>query len=180
VALRYRPRDPRAPLEPAVAEAVRAALREDSGSVLVFLPGQRDIERTAALLRESIHDLAVDIRPLYGALSGEDQDEAIAPAPVGRRKVVLATDIAETSLTIEGVRIVVDAGLARRARYESVVGMTRLETVRASQASIAQRAGRAGRIVPGLRSILRSGAFLTLPRFAGSIRRLGPIGARRA
>jgi ATP-dependent helicase HrpB len=83
-------------------------------------------------------------------MSPQEQDEAIAPAPAGRRKIVLATSIAETSLTIEGVRVVVDAGLSRRARYEPVIGMTRLETVRASQAAIAQRAGRAGRTEPGV------------------------------
>jgi ATP-dependent helicase HrpB len=83
-------------------------------------------------------------------MSAADQDAAISPAPVGRRKVVLATSIAETSLTIDGVRIVVDAGLARRPRYEPALGLSRLETVRASQASITQRAGRAGRLEPGV------------------------------
>lgn len=146
----YRPRDARAPLEQEVATAVRAALSAEAGSALVFLPGAREIERTAERLRDEIKDPAVEIRPLYGAMSPQDQDAAIAPAAVGRRKVVLATSIAETSLTIEGVRIVVDSGLARRPRYEPALGLTRLETVRASQAAITQRAGRAGRLEPGV------------------------------
>lgn len=145
----YRPRDQRMRLEDEVAAATRAALAAEPGSVLVFLPGVREIERTAELLRASVHDPAVDIRPLYGAMSPADQDAAISPAPVGRRKIVLATSIAETSLTIEGVRIVVDSGLARRPKFEPTLGLTRLETVRASQASITQRAGRAGRLESG-------------------------------
>jgi len=146
----YRPRDARGWLEPDVASAVTAALAQESGSALVFLPGAREIERTADLLREQLRDRSVDIRPLYGAMSPADQDAAIAPSPPGRRKVVLATAIAETSLTIEGVRIVVDAGLSRRAHYEPALGLTHLETVRASQASVTQRAGRAGRVEPGV------------------------------
>lgn len=146
----YRPRDPRAPLEREMSAAVRSALAEESGSALVFLPGVREIERTAEALRSDLRDPNVDVRPLYGAMSPADQDAAIAPAPMGRRKVVLATSIAETSLTIEGVRIVVDSGLARRPRYEPALGLSRLETVRASQASVTQRAGRAGRLEPGV------------------------------
>jgi len=146
----YRPRDPRARLEQETASAVRAALAAESGSALVFLPGVREIERTAEALRADLRDPSVDVRPLYGAMSPADQDAAIAPAPAGRRKVVLATSIAETSLTIDGVRIVVDAGLARRPRYEPALGLSRLETVRASQAAITQRAGRAGRLEPGV------------------------------
>ncbi|HVK80567.1 MAG TPA: ATP-dependent helicase C-terminal domain-containing protein, partial [Verrucomicrobiae bacterium] len=115
-----------------------------------FLPGVREIERTAENLRSTVNDPSVDIRPLYGAMSAADQDAAISPAPQGRRKVVLATSIAETSLTIDGVRIVVDAGLARRPRFEPALGLSRLETVRASQAAITQRAGRAGRLEPGV------------------------------
>ncbi len=149
VSVRYRPRDPRARLEDDVAAAVRAALSVESGSALVFLPGVREIERTAEVLRTSISDPSVDVRPLYGAMSAADQDAAIAPSPPGRRKLVLATSIAETSLTIDGVRIVVDAGLSRRPRFEPALGLSRLETVRASQAAIAQRAGRAGRLEPG-------------------------------
>jgi ATP-dependent helicase HrpB len=146
----YRPRDTRARLEAEVAAAVRAALASETGSALVFLPGVREIERTAEALAASVTDPSVDIRPLYGAMSPADQDAAIAPPPPGRRKVVLATSIAETSLTIEGVRIVIDSGLARRPRFEPALGLTRLETVRASQAAITQRAGRAGRLEPGV------------------------------
>ena len=162
----YRPRDPRAPLEQETASAVRAALAAERGSALVFLPGVREIERTAEALRGSISDPDVDVRPLYGAMSPADQDAAISPAPAGRRKVVLATSIAETSLTIEGVRIVVDAGLARRPRFEPALGLSRLETVRASQAAIAQRAGRAGRLEEGVCWRLWSeGETRALPEF---------------
>ncbi len=102
------------------------------------------------MLRERVNDPAVDIVALYGALEADVQDRAIAPAPAGRRKVVLATSIAETSLTIEGVRVVIDSGLARVPRYEPDVGLTRLETVRVSRASADQRRGRAGRTEPGV------------------------------
>ena len=111
---------------------------------------RREIRRTETLLRERISDPAIDMVALYGALDAEVQDRAIAPAPAGRRKIVLATSIAETSLTIEGVRIVVDCGLARVPRYEPDVGLTRLETVRVSRASADQRRGRAGRTEPGV------------------------------
>lgn len=150
VRLVHRPIDARAPLESEVAGAVRAALAAEPGGALVFLPGAREIERTAQMLSAAFANTEVDVRALYGAMSTDDQDAAIAPAPVGRRKVVLATSIAETSLTIEGVRIVVDAGLARRPRYEPSLGLSRLETARASQAAVAQRAGRAGRTEPGV------------------------------
>jgi ATP-dependent RNA helicase HrpB len=150
VEVRYRPRDARAPLEQEAAAATRAALASDAGDALVFLPGAREIDRTAALLREQIAAPDIDIRPLYGAMSPAEQDAAIAPSPPGRRKIVLATSIAETSLTIEGVRIVIDCGLARRPRHEPALGLTRLETVRASQAAIEQRRGRAGRTAPGV------------------------------
>jgi ATP-dependent helicase HrpB len=146
----YRPRDPNGRLEEDVAAALRVAIASEPGSALVFLPGAREIERTAEILRGTLRDASIDVRPLYGAMSPQEQDDAIAPPPAGRRKIVLASAIAETSLTIEGVRIVVDAGLSRRARYEPVIGMTRLETVRASQAAVAQRAGRAGRTEPGV------------------------------
>jgi ATP-dependent helicase HrpB len=162
----YRPRDPRARLEEEVAAATRAALAAEPGSALVFLPGVREIERTAEQLRATVRDPNVDIRPLYGAMSPADQDAAISPAPAGRRKVVLATSIAETSLTIEGVRIVVDSGLARRPSFEPALGLTRLETVRASQAAITQRAGRAGRLEPGVCWRLWSeGETRALPQF---------------
>lgn len=162
----YRPRDPRARLEQDVSAAVRAALAAEQGSALVFLPGAREIERTAELLRTELRDPSVDVRPLYGAMSAADQDAAIAPAPRGRRKVVLATSIAETSLTIDGVRIVVDSGLARRPRYEPALGLSRLETVRASQAAITQRAGRAGRLEPGVSwRLWNEGETRALPAF---------------
>jgi len=150
VETRYLGRDPRLPIEPQVADAVVCALRAEAGSLLVFLPGAAEIRRTEALLRERIGDGAIDIVPLHGALDADMQDRAIAPAPPGRRKVVLATSIAETSLTIEGVRVVIDCGLARVPRYEPDVGLTRLETVRVSRASADQRRGRAGRTEPGV------------------------------
>jgi ATP-dependent helicase HrpB len=150
VETRYLGRDPRVPVERAIADAVARALRADPGSVLAFLPGAAEIRRTEALLRECTADPVIDIVALYGALDSDAQDRAIAPAPPARRKVVLATAIAETSLTIEGVRIVVDGGLARVPRYEPDVGLTRLETVRVSRASADQRRGRAGRTEPGL------------------------------
>ena len=150
VETRYLGRDTSAPIERQVADAAIRALRAEAGSVLVFLPGAAEIRRTEALLRERIHDQAVDIVPLYGALDADVQDRAITPAPPGRRKIVLATSIAESSLTIEGVRLVVDCGLARVPRYEPDVGLTRLETVRVSRASAEQRRGRAGRTEPGV------------------------------
>jgi ATP-dependent helicase HrpB len=150
VETRYLGRDPRAPIEVQVADAVTRALRGEPGSVLAFLPGAAEIRRTEILLRERISDPGLDIVPLYGALDRGVQDAAIAPAPAGRRKVVLATAIAETSITIAGVRIVVDSGLARVPRYEPDVGLTRLETVRVSRAAADQRRGRAGRTEPGL------------------------------
>lgn len=162
----YRPRSQHARLEDEVAAAVRAALAAEHGSALVFLPGVREIERTAEALRAAMSDPGIDIRPLYGAMSPADQDAAISPAPAGRRKVVLATSIAETSLTIDGVRIVVDSGLARRPRFEPALGLSRLETVRASQAAVTQRAGRAGRLEPGVCWRLWSeGETRALPEF---------------
>ena len=150
VETRYVGRDARIPIERQVAETVVRALRADAGSLLVFLPGAAEIRRAETLLRERAADPAIDIVALYGALEADLQDRAIAPAPPGRRKVVLATSIAETSLTIEGVRVVIDCGLARVPRYEPDVGLTRLETVRVSRASADQRRGRAGRIEPGV------------------------------
>ena len=150
VETRYLGRDARARIEPQVADAVLRALRADTGSVLVFLPGAAEIRRTETLLRERVSDPAVDIVALYGALDARDQDRAIDPASPGKRKVVLATSIAETSLTIEGVRVVIDSGLARVPRYEPDVALTRLETVRVSRAAADQRRGRAGRTEPGV------------------------------
>ncbi|MCO5132724.1 MAG: ATP-dependent helicase HrpB [Xanthobacteraceae bacterium] len=147
---RYLGRKPDLPLERQIADAIATALRADEGSVLAFLPGAAEIRRTEGFLRERVRDPDTDIVPLYGALDAGAQDRAIAPPPPGRRKVVLATSIAETSLTIDGVRIVVDSGLARVPRYEPDIGLTRLETVRASRAAVDQRRGRAGRTAPGV------------------------------
>ncbi len=146
----YLGRDPRVPVERQVAAAVDQALGRGPGSVLVFLPGVAEIRRAETLLGERLRDPAVDVVVLHGTLGPEAQDRALAPAPPGRRKVVLATSIAETSLTIEGVRMVVDSGLARVPRYEPDLGLTRLETVRVSRAAADQRRGRAGRTEPGL------------------------------
>ncbi|MDQ0511992.1 ATP-dependent helicase HrpB [Ancylobacter amanitiformis] len=150
VETRYLGRDPREPIERQMAGAIQRALAAAPGSILAFLPGAAEIRRTERALREAVRDPTVDIDPLYGALPPAEQDRAIAPALPGRRKVVLATSIAETSLTIEGVRLVVDSGLARVPRFEPDVGLTRLETVRVSRAGADQRRGRAGRTEPGL------------------------------
>jgi ATP-dependent helicase HrpB len=150
VETRYLGRKADAPLERQMADAIAMALRADPGSVLAFLPGAAEIRRTQNFLGERINDASIEIVPLFGALDAGVQDRAIAPAPKGCRKVVLATSIAETSLTIEGVRIVVDSGLARVPRYEPDIALTRLETVRASRAAVDQRRGRAGRTEPGI------------------------------
>ena len=118
--------------------------------MLVFLPGAGEIRRTEVLLRDRMREANVDVVALYGALDAREQDRAISPSPPGRRKIVLATSIAETSLTIEGVRVVIDSGLSRVPRYEPDVGLTRLETVRVSRAAADQRRGRAGRTEPGV------------------------------
>src|SRR5262249_13884609 len=127
VETRYLGRDPRTPIERQVADAVGRALRAETGSLLVFLPGAGEIRRCEMLLRERVTAGDIDIVALYGALDAREQARAISPAPAGGRKVVLATSIAETSLTIEGVRVVVDSGLSRVPRYEPDVGLTRLE-----------------------------------------------------
>ncbi len=150
VETRHLPRDPRQRIEDEMTAAILRALAAEPGSVLAFLPGQGEIRRVETRLRERVRDLAVDIAPLYGAMDQRAQDLAVQPAAPGRRKVVLATSIAETSLTIEGVRVVVDSGLARVPRYEPALGLTRLETVRASRAAVDQRRGRAGRTEPGV------------------------------
>jgi len=150
VETRYLGREPLKRIEDQVAGAVLLALNEQPGSQLVFLPGQGEIRRVEERLRERIRDKAVEIAPLYGALDQAEQDRAVLPAPSGRRKVVLATAIAETSLTIEGVRVVIDSGLARIPVYEPDLGVTRLETRRASRAACDQRRGRAGRTEPGI------------------------------
>jgi ATP-dependent helicase HrpB len=146
----YLGRDPQERIEAALLRATVNALAAEPGSLLVFLPGQGEIGKLAALLKETIRDAAIEIAPLYGALDGADQERAIAPTAPGKRKIVLANSIAETSLTIEGVRVVIDCGLARLPRYEPDRGLTRLETVRVSRAAADQRRGRAGRIEPGV------------------------------
>jgi ATP-dependent helicase HrpB len=137
-------------IEDDVIDAVRRALERDLGSILVFLPGQGEITRVAERLRALNLAETIDIAPLYGALDPATQDRAISPAKTGHCKIVLATSIAETSITIEGVRVVIDSGLARVPRFEPDVGVTRLETVRVSRASADQRRGRAGRTEPGI------------------------------
>ncbi|HEX7945751.1 MAG TPA: helicase-related protein, partial [Phenylobacterium sp.] len=148
VETRYLGRDDRLRVEDQVVRAVERALAEETGSLLVFLPGQGEILRTAERLAERKRS-NVEIAPLYGALDPRDQDRAIQPAAEGVRKVVLATSIAETSLTIQGVRVVIDCGLARVPRYDPASGLTRLATVRVSRAAADQRRGRAGRTEPG-------------------------------
>lgn len=136
-------------IEQHVARSVRDALADESGSILVFLPGAAEIRRVADLLASGPLPAATTVHALYGALSMAAQDAAIAPAPTGGRKVVLATSIAETSLTIDGIRVVIDSGLMRIPRFSPRTGMTRLETVRVTRASADQRRGRAGRVEPG-------------------------------
>jgi len=149
VDIQYRPatasRDPLAH----VVATIRHSLKTDSGSLLVFLPGVGEIRRVADRLADGLQGNIL-LTPLYGDLSGPDQDAAIAPAPVGQRKIVLATAIAESSLTIDGVRVVIDGGLQRRSRFDPNSGMNRLVTARVSKASAEQRAGRAGRLEPGV------------------------------
>ena len=147
---RYLGRDANARIEDQMADAVMRALREECGSILAFLPGQGEIRRVEERLKERISDPTIVLAPLYGAMDMKAQDLALEPAPVGLRKVVLATSIAETSITIEGVRVVIDSGLARVPRFEPDVGVTRLETVRVSRAAADQRRGRAGRTEPGV------------------------------
>jgi ATP-dependent RNA helicase HrpB len=152
--------DPTAPRGPAespeglVAQIVHSALLDEQGDVLVFLPGAREIRRVQTLLRERVQSngelRALSILPLFGELSANEQDAALAPSGAGARKVVLATNIAETSLTIPGVRVVVDSGLVRRSLFDPSTGMSRLETQRISRASAEQRQGRAGRVEPGV------------------------------
>ena len=150
VETRYLGRKPDVQIERQMADAIATALRADAGSMLAFLPGAAEIRRTQNFLAERVSDPNTEIVPLFGALDAGVQDRAISPAPKGQRKVVLATSIAETSLTIEGVRIVIDSGMARVPRYEPDIGLTRLETIRASRAAVDQRRGRAGRTEPGV------------------------------
>ncbi|TFG47650.1 MAG: ATP-dependent helicase HrpB, partial [Gemmatimonadales bacterium] len=153
VETRYLPAIPGQRLESSVASAVRRALAEDDGDLLVFLPGQGEIRRAVETLSGPggpALPASTRILPLYGMLSNAEQDAAIRPSAPGERKIVLATSIAETSLTIEGVRVVIDAGLARVAKYSLGSGMTRPVTVRVTRDSADQRRGRAGRTAPGV------------------------------
>ncbi len=163
----YLGRDPRERIEDAAARAVRRALGEQPGSLLVFLPGQGEILRLAAMLEENLRDPVIDVCPLYGAMERAAQDRAIRPAAAGRRKIVLATSIAETSITIDGVRVVIDCGLVRAPRFEPDLGLTRLETLRISRAAADQRRGRAGRTAPGVcYRLWEEAATGALPAFA--------------
>ncbi|MER0239118.1 ATP-dependent helicase HrpB [Fulvimarina sp. MAC8] len=149
VDIRHREHSGTERIEDAMAAAIREALEAETGSILAFLPGQREIERVAERLDGRVPENVL-IAPLFGAMEGAAQDLAVRPAGNGIRKVVLATSIAETSLTIEGVRVIIDSGLARRPRFEPATGLSRLETVRVSKASADQRSGRAGRTEPGI------------------------------
>ncbi|RZF63780.1 ATP-dependent helicase HrpB [Sphingomonas populi] len=162
--LRHLGRAAEARIEDSVAAAVRTALREEGGGILAFLPGVGEIERTAERL-DGLGD-GITLHRLHGNLDPGAQRAAIAPDPHGRRKIVLATSIAETSLTLDGISVVVDSGLARRPRHDRAAGMTRLVTERASQAAVTQRAGRAARQRPGVAYRLwEEAATAGLPRF---------------
>lgn len=149
----HRPARPQERLEAHVSRVVREVVAAEEGDVLVFLPGAREIRRVGEMLSSlevPPSGARVRVHELFGMLSLSAQDAAIAPAPPGERKIVLSTSIAETSLTIEGVRVVVDAGRSRLPRFDTRVGLTRLETVRVSRAAADQRRGRAGRVAPGV------------------------------
>ncbi|MDE0877625.1 MAG: ATP-dependent helicase HrpB [Sphingomonas bacterium] len=162
--LRYLGRRAERRIEDEMAAAIRTALTEQTGGVLAFLPGVAEIERVAERLTGLPDTIA--LHELHGSLDPADQRAAIRPEPDGRRKLVLATSIAETSLTLADVAVVVDSGLARRPRYDRAAGMTRLVTERASQAAVTQRAGRAGRLGPGVAYRLwEEAATAGLPRF---------------
>lgn len=149
VDIHYAARESDAPPAETLVRGVLAALRAESGDVLAFLPGSGEIRRAAATLTAELGD-RVSVLPLYGELPFAEQQRALQPDARGRRRVVLATSIAETSLTIDGIRVVVDAGYARQPRFDPRSGLSRLETVRISRAAAEQRAGRAGRLGPGV------------------------------
>jgi ATP-dependent helicase HrpB len=164
IAFEYLGRRAEARIEDEMASACRRALAEAEGGLLAFLPGVAEIARVAERLAPP--PAGIVLHRLHGGLDPAAQRAAIAPAPAGARKLVLATSIAETSLTLDGVRIVVDSGLARRPRYDRAAGLTRLVTERASQAAVAQRAGRAGREAPGtVYRLWDEAATASLPRF---------------
>ncbi|MFB9792018.1 ATP-dependent helicase HrpB [Shinella granuli] len=165
VEIRHQDRPAGERIEDTMARAIAEAHRRESGSILAFLPGQAEITRTAERL-EGRFGAETTIVPLYGNLGQKEQDAAIRPAPAGTRKIVLATSIAETSITIDGVRIVIDSGLQRLPVFEAATGITRLETVRVSRASADQRAGRAGRTEPGIAIRLwHAGQTAAMPAF---------------
>nr|WP_275786897.1 ATP-dependent helicase HrpB [Rhizobium gei] len=165
VELRYQERPAGERIEDSVTRAILEAHRQEAGSILAFLPGRAEITRTAERLEGRL-DAGTAVTPLYGNLSQAEQDAAIRPAAAGMRKIVLATSIAETSITIDGVRIVIDSGLQRLPAFEASTGITRLETVRVSRASADQRAGRAGRTEPGIAIRLwHQGQTAALPAF---------------
>ena len=150
VETRYLDRPLTGPLEAAVVQCIRRSLAQDEGSLLVFLPGMAEIRRVERSLLDGNPERGLIIAPLHGDLPQEAQDRAIEPVPVGARKVVLATSIAETSLTIDGIRVVIDAGQLRTPRFDPRSGLTRLETLRVTRDSADQRRGRAGRLEPGI------------------------------
>jgi ATP-dependent helicase HrpB len=165
VEIRHRDRSSDERIEDAVTSVILSALASEDGSILAFLPGQAEIRRVAERLEGRVAS-DVMVTPLYGNLSQVEQDAAIRPAPAGKRKVVLSTSIAETSITIDGVRVVIDSGLQRLPVHEPSTGITRLETVRVSRASADQRAGRAGRTEPGIAIRLwHAGQTAALPAF---------------
>ncbi|MBU4531718.1 MAG: ATP-dependent helicase HrpB [Hoeflea sp.] len=166
VDIRYLDRPAGQRIDIAMASAIEMVCRTEAGSILAFLPGQGEIRQVAARLEDRLGPLT-DVQPLYGGLSSAEQDAAIRPSPEGRRKVVLSTPVAESSITIDGVRVVIDSGLVRQPVYEPSTGITRLETIRASQASADQRAGRAGRTAPGIAVRLwRAEQTKALPAFS--------------
>jgi ATP-dependent helicase HrpB len=149
VTTHYVPRRNELHLELQVSQVVRAALHEHAGDILCFLPGAAEIRRVQRTLQESDLDRSIRVMPLYGELEGAEQDAALAPSAPGERKIVLATSIAETSLTIEGIRVVVDSGMRRYSEFDPNTGMSRLVTGKVSQAAADQRRGRAGRLSAG-------------------------------
>lgn len=150
VETRYLDRPPSGHLDKAVAQIIRQSLAQDQGSLLVFLPGMAEIRRVEQALVDANLPSEIVVASLHGDLPQAAQDMAIAPAPAGTRKIVLATSIAETSLTIDGIRVVIDAGLLRLPRFDPRSGLTRLDTIRVTHDSAEQRRGRAGRLEPGI------------------------------
>ncbi|MCC7167566.1 MAG: ATP-dependent helicase HrpB, partial [Rhodospirillales bacterium] len=150
VEIRYLDKTAKGRFEDEMAALIRRALAEEPGSLLAFLPGEGEIRRVAERLVERGLPADTELAPLYGQLTLDEQERAIKPAAPGRRKIVLATTIAETSLTIEGIRLVVDGGTKRVARFDPNSGLTRLETVKVAKAAAQQRTGRAGRLEPGV------------------------------